>query len=74
MKFKRGDIVLARFGWNKVLERPFEFLYEFGYYTDDGKCVVYVEGETNMQSSSIFDENLLEKIKSKNIHKYFWGR
>jgi hypothetical protein len=42
-----GDVIVAKYGHNSVLDKPFEFLYDFGYYTEYG-AVVYNEGECNM--------------------------
>ena len=53
MEYKEGDVVVATYGFNNVLQKPFEFLYEFGYYTKYG-CVVYIHGERNMQDSYAF--------------------
>ena len=41
--FKREQAVLATYGFNKVIKKPFSFLFEFGYYTRSGKCLVLGE-------------------------------
>lgn len=69
---QRGDIIVATYGYNKVLKKPFEFLYEFGYYTEYG-CVVYNQGECNMQDSHAFKLKQLRVATPTDIGKYFYG-
>lgn len=73
-EFKREDVVLVRYGWNNILKKPFEFLYEFGYYSaTEGKCIVYKHGEHNMQDAYVFDAANLKKATQEDINEYFWG-
>lgn len=46
-QLEEGIPVLATYGLNTVLKKPFKFLYEFGYITKHG-CVVYTKGERSM--------------------------
>ena len=69
----KGTAVLAKYGFNKVLNKPFEYLYEFGYYTKFG-CVVYIKGESNMQDSYSFKLDQIRVATPEDIRDYFWGR
>lgn len=69
---KRGDIVLCTFGFNKVLNEPFSFLYEFGYYTEDG-CVVYKQGEQNMQDAHFFNLEQVKLASDDDLKNNFYG-
>lgn len=74
-EFKKEDTVVARYGWNDVLLEPFEFLYEFGYYSQTrGKCVVYKQGECNMQDSYVFDVANIRLATKEDKKEYYWGR
>lgn len=70
--FNKGDIVIATYGFNNVLKKPFEFKYEFGYYTEYG-AVVYKRGECNMQDASAFKLDQLRKASEEDLKNYFWG-
>lgn len=71
---EQGDIVIATYGYNDVLKEPFEFLYEFGYYTKNG-CVVYIKGERNMQDSYAFKLDQIRKADLKeDLKNYTWGK
>ena len=73
-EFERGDVVVARYGWNDITKKPFEFLYEFGYYSQvEGKCVVYNKGECNMQDSHAFDVANIRKATIEDLNEYYWG-
>jgi len=53
--FVQGDIVLVTYGYNSVTKEPFKFLYDFGYYSkSNGRAIVYIHGEENMQDSCSF--------------------
>lgn len=67
-----GTPVIATYGFNNVLQKPFEFLYEFGYYTSRG-CVVYIKDERNMQDSYGFEMNQIRVATSKELNEYSWG-
>ncbi len=69
---QKGTVVVAKYGFNKVLNEPFEFLYEFGYYTDYG-CVVYKHGERNMQDASAFKLEQIRIATEEDKKNYFWG-
>lgn len=71
-RYSEGDVVIAKFGYNTVLKKPFEFLYEFGYYTKNG-CVVYKKGERNMQDSRAFKLEQIRFATDSDMKKYFWG-
>lgn len=70
---KRKDIVLAIFGHNKVTNRPYEFLYEYGYQNTSKKHIVYRPGECNMQDASCFDTKELRIATEKDILTKIWG-
>ena len=54
MKMKDGTKVVHKYGFNNVLQKPFEFIYEFGYYSaTEGKCILYLCGCKNMQDSHV---------------------
>jgi hypothetical protein len=72
-EFKKGDAVVATFGHNKVLNKPFEFLYEFGYYTNYG-CVVYNQGESNMQDAHAFKLDQIRKATDNDLKTEVWGQ
>lgn len=71
-ELKRGDVVLCTFGWNNVLNAPFQFLYEFGYYTKYG-CVVYKQGERNMQDAKAFKLDEIQLATPEDIKKHWYG-
>lgn len=64
---KEGDVVLCTYGI-----KPFQHLYEFGYYTDYG-CVVYIKGCRNMQDSYALKLEQVQIASEKDKEKYFWG-
>jgi hypothetical protein len=59
-------------GYNDVLKKPFEFLYEFGYYTKSG-CVVYKEGERNMQDSYAFKLDHIRLASKEDLKQFSYG-
>jgi hypothetical protein len=69
---KQGTPVVGKYGYNTVTSRPFEFLYEFGYYTDHG-CVVYKEGERNMQDSFAFKIAQIRVATDEDLENFYWG-
>ena len=68
-----GDVIIASYGWNDILDKPFEFKYEFGYYTHNG-CIVYNQGECNMQDSHAFRLEQVRLATQEDMDRYFWGR
>lgn len=68
----QGTPVVAKWGHNKVTGKPFEFLYEFGYYTKHG-CVVYNKGECNMQDSHAFKLDQIRIATGIDLTNYSWG-
>ena len=70
--YNGGDVVIATYGFNSVLKEPFEFKYEFGYYTKYG-VVVYNQGECSMQDASAFKLDQLRKASDEDLKNYFWG-
>ena len=70
--YDRGETVVCKWGFNNVTKRPFEFLYDFGYYTTYG-CVVYKHGECNMQDASAFRMYQIRKATEKDKKDIFWG-
>jgi hypothetical protein len=71
-KFEQGETVVASWGYNDITKRPYEFLYDFGYYTANG-CVVYNHGERNMQDSGAFKLYQIRRATSEDMRKYTWG-
>lgn len=69
---EEGDVVVATYGYNDILWKPFEFLYEFGYYTENG-CVVYIQGERNMQDSYAFKLNQIRLATEEDKKNLSWG-
>ena len=69
---KRGDVIVAKFGHNSVLNEPFEFLYDFGYYTEYG-AVVYNEGECNMQDAHAFKLNEIRLATDADKRAFYYG-
>ena len=67
-----GDIIVAKFGHNSVLDKPFEFLYDFGYYTEYG-AVVYNEGECNMQDAHAFELNQIRLATDVDKREFTYG-
>ena len=70
---EKGTPIIATYGYNDVLEKPFEFLYEFGYYTDNG-CVVYIQGERNMQDSYALKMEQIRIASDIDLEDYTWGK
>lgn len=69
---QRGDIVVATYGYNNILKKPFRFLYEFGYYTKYG-CVVYNRGECNMQDAHAFTLDQIKLAEPNEIAELYYG-
>ncbi len=69
---EEGEVVLCTWGHNEVTGKPFQFLYEFGYYTNYG-CVVYNKGERNMQDSHAFQLTQVRPATKKDLKEYFYG-
>jgi len=69
---ERGTPIVATYGHNTVLDKPFEFLYEFGYYTEHG-CVVYKHGECNMQDASAFKLDQIRVATPEDMKNHYWG-
>lgn len=69
---ERGTVIIATYGWNNALNKPFAFKYEFGYYTDYG-CVVYNQGECNMQDAHAFKLDQIKVATEEDKKIYFWG-
>lgn len=67
-----GDTVVATYGFNDLLMKPFEFLYDFGYYTEYG-CVVYNQGERNIQDSHVFKLSKIRPANKDDLKKLSWG-
>ena len=70
---KEGIPVVAKYGYNNVLKKPFEFLYEFGYYNTKKGCVLYKRGERNMQDSYAFKLNQVRLAKEEDLENFPWG-
>lgn len=70
---KRGDIVLATYGYNPVLKEPFSFLYDFGYYNTNGDCIVYNHGECNMQDAHCFKKEQVRLATQHELQTEFFG-
>lgn len=70
---KRGDTVVATYGYNSVLDKPFEFLYDYGYVAHSGH-VVYTHGERNMQDTHLFQLGQLRLATDEDKRNHYWGR
>lgn len=60
-KYKRGETVIY-----------LDELYEFGYYTETG-CVIYVQGERNMQDSYAVKLDDIKRPSKKDLKNLNWG-
>ena len=69
---ERETVIVATYGYNSVLKKPFEFLYEFGYYTEHG-CVVYRQGERNMEDACAFKLEQIRIATDQDLKRYSWG-
>ena len=69
---RRGTVVLATFGHNTVLNKPFRFLYEFGYYTKDA-CVAFPKGESSMQDAKLFELSEITIPTEEELDDAIWG-
>jgi hypothetical protein len=72
-KLQEGDIIVATYGFNDITNKPYSFLYDFGYYTDNG-CVVYIHECKNMQDSYAFKFNQIRLANKDDINNLFWGK
>lgn len=70
--YEKGETVVASWGYNSITKKPFEFLYDFGYYTDFG-CIVYNHGERNMQDSVAFKLYQIRRATSEDMKNLTWG-
>lgn len=70
----RGEVVLCTWGYNDVLKRPFEFLFEFGRYNEAGDCIVFKRGEHSMQDSMTFKPNQVRLATSNDRDQRFFYR
>jgi len=55
--FQRGDVIVATYGHNDVLNKPFEFLYEFKYIGQTGMFICCPEREYSTQDAVAFKSN-----------------
>ena len=69
---EQGTPVVATYGHNKVLNKPFEFLYEFGYEAK-GNYIVYIRGERNMQDSYAFKMDQIRIATDEDLKNHSWG-
>ena len=70
---KAGKPVVATWGYNEVTKKPYQFLFDFGYYTIYNACVVYNKGECNMQDVHIFQLNEIRLATKKDLKTIPWG-
>jgi len=70
--YEQGDVVVAKWGYNDITKKPFEFLYEFGYYSIYG-CVVYRHGCRNMQDSAAFKLWQIRRATEEDKLNYYWA-
>lgn len=73
---KTGTKVVETFGFNKVLQKPFQFIYDFGYNSPDPEYyVLYLCGECNMQDAHLArkrDVRIATEEDLKNIPRGLW--
>ena len=70
-----GTKVVCKYGFNDILNKPFEFIYDFGYYsTTEGKCIVYICGERNMQDSYVMDIDNVRIATDEDLKNFYKGR
>lgn len=72
LPIERKTPVVGRWGCNPITNKPYEFLYEFGYYTSYG-CVVYKKGECNMQDAVVLKIEQIRVATPEDLKKYIWG-
>lgn len=72
--YKRGDVVLCRWGYNDILNRPFEFLFEYGYKGATGKHIVYKRGEHSLQDAMAFSDDQIRHATAKDRDQRFFYR
>ena len=70
---KQGTTVVATFGYNSITKKPFSFLYDFGYYNIGGACIVYKQGERNMQDAKCFELDEIREATEEDMNNLFWG-
>lgn len=70
---KDGDPVVCTWGYNDITKKPFKFLYDFGYYNQSGKCIVYTHGEHNMQDAHCFEKKEVRKATPEDLKNESWG-
>lgn len=71
--YRAGDVVVVTYGFNDVTKKPFQFLYEFGYYNTSGGCVVYIQGCKNMQDSYAFELDQIRLATEEDKKNLFYG-
>lgn len=70
---KAGTIVVTAYGYNSITGKPFQFLYDFGYYNNYSGCVCYTHGENNMQNAHCFDLSEIRIATKKDLKTIPWG-
>lgn len=75
MNYKSGDIVIHKsLSINSVTKSPYEFLYEFGYYSKvNGMCILRKIGTNNMQDSVAVNLENIRLSTKEDQEKYFEG-
>jgi len=71
--YKLGDPVVCTWGYNIATNKPYSFLYEFGYISRTGNHVVYNKGERNMQDSHSFTPQQVRMATKQDLKIKFWG-
>lgn len=69
---EQGETVVASWGLNDRTKEPYQYLYDFGYYTEFG-CVVYNHGERNMQDSGAFKLYQIRRATIQDQVNLTWG-
>lgn len=69
---KKGTIVVAIYGHNRLTNKPFQELYELGHYTKNG-AVVHPRGKRSMQSSYTFNISKIREANEEELKTIPWG-
>lgn len=72
--YNRGDVVLCTWGYNEVLRRPYEFLFEFGYVGQTGDLIVFKRGESGMQDAMAFPPSQVKLATPNDRDQRFFYR
>lgn len=70
--FAAGQKVVVTYGFNPQTNKPFSFIYDFGYPTDRG-YVVYVCGQASMPAARFFNKDSVRPATAEDLQSIFEG-